>query len=455
VVVTETAEPQAVLGSDLHRWAFPDNYARHASCGGLLKQSHEHPGRDISTGVGKPFKKSEVLQVQQRGEFLVAACGEAGVRLFDVAFIDDKAFAERITTAPVSPVGQKFYLDTKFANYVAVPCTPTVDPSRKPFLLKGQAVNSEQPIHPLFGYIYVADKYEGLIVVCSTSSLDGNPVNNFLKREVTFNPEGVLAGARHIQVVGHYAYVSCDAGLVVVDINDPKNPQVTSIIGEKHLKHPHMCATQFRYCYVADEEGIKVLDITDLAHPVPKSVIRIPDAHSVYLGRTYAYVAAGCRGLVILDITNAEEPKVDQVYNAGGNINDAHDVKLAVTYNSLFAYIADGKNGMRVVQLFSPETPGYEGFAARPTPRLVATFRLPHGGHILSVTRALDRDRAVDEDGNQIGVFGRVGARPLNGAEQRKMYLHNGKPYYVSDDPKDAGLYEDRRSPKKRRRRVK
>jgi hypothetical protein len=453
VVVTETTEPQAVYGSDLHRWAYPDNYHKHAATGGLLTQTHEHPGRDIGVGVGRPLKKSEVLMVQQRGEFLYAACGEAGIRIFDIAFIDDKAFAERITTAPVSPVGQKFYLNTKCANWIAAPCTPIVDPARKPFLLKGQPVNSEQPIHPLFGYVYVADKYEGLVIVGNVAStLDGNPVNNFLKREVTFNPDGLLYDAKHVHVVGHYAYVTCAAGLVVVDIDDPKNPKVTSVVGEKHLKHAHMCATQFRYCYVCDEEGVKILDITDLAKPVPKAMMRIPDAHSIYLGRTYGYVAAGPRGLVILDITNAEAPKVDQVYNAGGHINDAHDVKLAVTYNSLFAYIADGKNGMRVVQLFSPETPGFEGFAARPTPRLVATFR-PHGGHILNVSRALDRDRAVDENGNQIGVFGRLGARPLNDAEQRKMYMRGGQPWYVSDDPHEKAIYEERRGPKKRRRR--
>ena len=446
VVVTETTEPQAVYGSDLHRWAYPDNYAKHASTGGLLKQAHEHPGRDIATGVAHPLKKSEVLMVQNRGEYLYAACGEAGVRVFDIAFIDDKAFAERITTAPVSPMGQKFYLASKYATYIAAPTTVAVDPTRK--MMPG---NKEQPIHPLFGYLYICDKYEGLLLTGAASTIDGNPVNNFLKRELVFNPEDILHDAKHVTIAGHYAYVSCAAGLVVIDIDDPLKPKVTSIIGEKYLKHPHSVSVQFRYAYVCDEEGVKVLDVTDLAKPVPKSALRIPDAHSIYLARTHAYVAAGKRGLVILDITNAEEPKVDQVYNAGGHINDAHDVKLGITYNSLFAYIADGKNGLRVVQIMSPETPGYEGFAPRPTPRLVATYRT-HGGKILNVARGLDRDRAVDENGNQIGVFGRVGARPFNNDEQRKMYLRNGKIWYVSNDPKDA-LYEDRRPPQKKRRR--
>jgi hypothetical protein len=330
-------------------------------------------------------------------------------------------------------MGQKFYVPTKNARYVAAPTTVAVDPTRKM-----RPENREQPVHPLFGYLYVADRVEGLVLVGAATTIDGNPVNNFLKRELTFNPEGILCGARCVQVVGHYAYVCSDAGLVVIDIDKPTEPKVTAVIGEPFLKEPTSVQVQFRYAYVCDAEGIKVLDVTNLAKPVPRSLIRLPEAHGIYLARTYAYVAAGRTGLVILDITNAEEPRVDQVFTAGGQICDARDVKLGITYTSEFAYVADGKNGLRVIQLTSPETPGNEGFSPRPAPRLVATFRVPHTGTVLAVAKGLDRDRAVDESGNQIGVFGRVGARPLNGEEQRRFYLRNGKPWFVSDDPKDA-----------------
>lgn len=47
----------------------------------------------------------------------------------------------------------------------------------------------------------------------------------------------------------------------------------------------------------------------------------------------------------------------------------------------------------------------------------------------------------MDEDGNQIGVFGRVGARPFNGPEQRKFYVRDGMPWFVTDNPRDA-IYE-------------
>ncbi len=429
VAVTEQDEPQTVIGSSLHRLAFPDNYHRHEAKGYKLTTAHEHPGFDIGDKLMHPFRKANILQVQPRGEYLYAACGEGGLRVFDIAFIDDKSFSERITTAPVSPVGQKFHVPTKYAAAIAAPCTMAPDPTRKQ-----NPANGEAKVHPLYGYLYVADKYEGLILVGAGTLLDGNPLNNYLKRDVTFNPDGLLTGASAITIVGTYAYVSCNAGLVVISIDKPTEPRVTEVV---KLCKPGAVQVQFRYAYVCDEQGVNVLDVTDPAHPQHVSVLAMEDARGVYLARTYAYVAGGKKGLVILDIENPAKPRVDQAYNAGGRINDLNDVKLGITYVSEFAYLADGKNGLRIVQLTSPDTPGNQGFSPRPTPALIATFPIPEGGHALSVGRALDRDRAIDESGNQVGVFGRIGARPLNLSEQQRLYLRNGKLWTVSDDPVD------------------
>jgi hypothetical protein len=161
-------------------------------------------------------------------------------------------------------------------------------------------------------------------------------------------------------------------------------------------------------------------------------------------------VAGGKQGLVILDIERPDQPRIDQVYNAEGEINDTYDVKLGITYVSEFAYLADGKNGLQVVQLTSPDTPGNTGYSPRPTPKLIAHHKLPKGAKAYAISKAVDRDRAVDEAGNQIGVFGRIGARPLNLAEQRKMYLRNGKVWMVDDNPW-SGLYRFVRYPKPQR----
>jgi hypothetical protein len=39
------------------------------------------------------------------------------------------------------------------------------------------------------------------------------------------------------------------------------------------------------------------------------------------------------------------------------------------------------------------------------------------------LSKGLDRDRAVDETGGQIAVFGRIGSRPFTLPEMQRLYL--------------------------------
>ena len=440
VVVTEDGEPQAVIGSSLHRLAYPDNYQEHQDHHRELQHAHEHPGRDIWDGLMRPGEHPNILDVQARGEYLYAACGSAGVRVFDIAFVDDKAFSERITTAPVSPQGQQFFVKTRYATAVAAPSTIVPDPTRDQ-----PEINDEKPVPLMYGFIYVSDKYEGLVSIYAATLLDGNPLNNFLDQPdrpsvVRYNPGGMLDGARNLTIAGHYAYICCDRGLAIIDIEDPFKPCLVRLVSEG-LTDVRAVEIQFRYAFVCDRDGIKVFEVTDLKAPRHVATLPMKDARNIYVARSYAYVAAGRGGLKILDVTNPERPMLDQVFDAKGKVNDLNDVKLGITNVSEFAYLADGCNGLRVVQLTSASTPGNDGFSPRPIPRLVATYPLPHGSKALAVSEGIDRDRAVDESGNQIAVFGRVGAGPLSREDQQRMYLRNGQVWKVSDNPFDSGTY--------------
>ena len=95
--------------------------------------------------------------------------------------------------------------------------------------------------------------------------------------------------------------------------------------------------------------------------------------------------------MAIIDVKLPERPRLDQLFQAEGKLNDARQVKVAMTNASLFAYVADGKNGLRIVQLTSPETMAtYAGFSPRPEPQLIATFKT--GDEALAVSKGLDRD---------------------------------------------------------------
>ncbi len=437
VVVTEREEPQAVIGSYLHKVAFPTAYEKHRDGGGLLHDAVHHRGRDVLDVFGR----DEVQSILIRGEYLYTANGAGGFRAYDVAQIDQKGFSEKIVTAPVSPLGQRLYVKTKYATAVASPSTLAVDPTRHQ-----RPENQEQKIHPVYAYLYVTDREEGLVVIGNpldspnrpgvSTLLDGDPTNNFLERALAFNPDGLLTGAVNLTIAGHYAYVLAPKGLFVVDLDNPLKPRIVATVGAPHLTAPRSVAVQFRYAFVTDADGLKVVDVTDPAkpRPVPNAGVRLANAHGVYLARTYAYVAAGAQGVAIVDVERPEAPVLDRLYDAGGVINDARDVKVGMTNASLFAYVADGKNGLRVLQLTSPEeTPTYLGFSPRPEPRLIATFRTR--GPALAVSKGTDRDRAVDESGNQIAVFNRLGSRPLTLAEMQRLYLKDGRLYTVSEEP--------------------
>src|SRR5208282_1416813 len=132
VAVAEHDEPEAIYGSDLQRIAYPANYKKFEAHHRELPIAAHHGG--------------DVLDIQARGEYAYAATGSGGLRIYDIANIDNKNFSERITTAPVSPLGQRFFVPTKDAAAVASPTTLGVRP-----IHKKHPENEEQKNHLPYG----------------------------------------------------------------------------------------------------------------------------------------------------------------------------------------------------------------------------------------------------------------------------------------------------------------
>jgi hypothetical protein len=417
--VTEWDEPQAVIGSYLHRYAYPDNFKTHQQKNQVLQEAHSH-----SSGPANC--------VQLRGEYLYVSEGKRGMRVYDVANIANKGFSQRIVDAPFSALGHDPSLSTTDASCVALPTNQPVNPPKNEGDLM-RIDNQEQPIHAIYNYALIVDRVEGLILTNINTFADGDLSNNFLERAVTWNPDNILAGARHITIGGYYAYVMADKGLVVVNLDDPLAPRLASIVP---LTDGRASALQFRYLFVTDASGFKVIDVTEpeAAVLLEGAFVAMPDAKRIYVARTYAYVAAGADGLAIIDLWQAAKPSLLQKFNADGRIVDTRDVVVASTNASLFAYLADGSGGIKVLQLTSPDSqPNFYGFSPEPKPELIATY--PTRSPALALSKGLDRDRGVDETGGQIAVFGRKGSRPLTRSEMQKLYLDDeGNPWYVEDE---------------------
>jgi hypothetical protein len=440
VVWTEQDEPQAALGSHLHKIAYPANYRKHAQENkGVLREGYHHHAK-------------EILDLTLRGEYLYTADGADGFQVFDVANIDQKGFSERMVSSPVSPLGQRTYVRTKYATSVTLPSTLGIDPLRThyPDITKDpnfgnvSTANEEQPISLIYAWAFVTDREEGLVMVSVGTLVDGDPQNNFLDKEkiIRFNPAGKLSGAMHSFMAGTNLFVVAQRGLFVLGLSNTelKAPTLVAELTNGEFKNPRAVAVQFRYAFVTDDDGIKVVDISEPARPklIPGALVPLQHAQRFYLARTYAYVANGPEGLAIIDISNPEKPKLDQMFNADGLLNDTRAVQIGSVNASMFALVADGKNGLRVLQLVSPNTvPGYMGFSPRPNPTLIATY--PTHGDAVAVSRGLDRDRVVDETGNQTVVFGRRGSRPFNQNEMAAFYRHFSDPNTIDKGEERTG----------------
>lgn len=489
VQATEWDEPQAVRGSNLHAMAYPDRYQEHLDNEGELQTAWKHYvplntlGRDIQS-------------VQLRGEYLYTASGSDGFRVYDVANVNNKGFSQRVITAPFSPLGQDTHVGTRFATAVALPTNQHISMSREyrsgdeytervgdfgalPAIHRDNGEQEyrydgeSQNMHESYRYAYVSDLYEGMVVVDIDCLTDFDPSNNFVEKVLSFNPDGQLDGARHITVAGETAYVSCDAGVVAIDIDDPRNPEILATVGAPYIEGATSVDVQFRYAFVTDSEGLKVLDVTfpDEMRPAGDGSVsvEIGDARNVYVGKTYAYVAAGRNGLVVVDVERPEAPALyapERIgrFNRENGVNDLFQVKIASTNDTMFAYLADGENGLKIAKIYEPNdaleaiegVPGHGtftgysayGWSPPPMPELVSWYSTR--GPAKAISKALERDRAVDESGNQMTLFGFVGARPFNLREMQRFYLDENEEVFTvsplleapqarAEDPREEG----------------
>src|SRR5262249_5325730 len=121
---------------------------------------------------------SEIRSLQVRGEYLYTANGTGGFRMYDVFQVDNKDFSERLTTAPVSPLGQKFYVRSKNATSITSPSTMVVDPTRNHL-----PENEEGMVHLMYAFLYGTDSEEGFITIGPIGTfIDGETRNNFVDK---------------------------------------------------------------------------------------------------------------------------------------------------------------------------------------------------------------------------------------------------------------------------------
>ena len=120
-------EPQAALGSHLQSARLPRQLSA-----GTLPQDHGVSSRRPTTHhAHRPPRPHAPRRISS-----MPPTAPAASEVFDLANVDQKGFSERVVTAPVSPLGQRLWVRTKFATSViltrgiARPWTRCASPTR-------------------------------------------------------------------------------------------------------------------------------------------------------------------------------------------------------------------------------------------------------------------------------------------------------------------------------------
>jgi hypothetical protein len=161
-----------------------------------------------------------------------------------------------------------------------------------------------------------------------------------------------------VAISGDYAYVVANkqvgggetlGKLSVFDVTVPSAP--TEIHHREWLGgRANAVAVSGSFAYVAIGGGLRIFDVQDPATPVEVAFLDLVEAEDVALSDSYAFVAAGWRGLRVIDIALPSAPVPVGVV---GGLGDARGVTVSGSY----AYVADGSYGLRVIDVSTPSSP--------------------------------------------------------------------------------------------------
>jgi len=192
-------------------------------------------------------------------------------------------------------------------------------------------------------YAYVADMEAGLKILEVTDPYDPDLVGHY-------KTEGDAQG---IDIEGNYAYITQGYyGVAKINIADPANPsQAWNYDTDINAYDVDVLGS---YAYVADYDyGLKIINVNS---GNLEGSINIDWAFSVEVMGQFAYLTDG-QGLRIINVTNPSSPKEEGFYQ----IRTGSYVSMRVHVAGSYAYIADGMDGLYIIDITDSKNPTLVG----------------------------------------------------------------------------------------------
>ncbi|MFB3880727.1 MAG: S-layer homology domain-containing protein [Armatimonadota bacterium] len=288
------------------------------------------------------------------GALAYVAAGDAGLALVDIGSPSSPGLLEMINTPGsangVAVAGSYAYVADGNAGLQILRCTSPTGP-----VGSAETAGYSWDVGIAGSYAYLASGDAGLEVFNIADP--ANPA------KVAGLP---LAGSAHsVALKENYAFVSVGGrGVVVVNVANPLAPAVVSSCGTPSVPGPSDLAIAGGYAYVADaESGLVVVDI--VSPYIGLATLESP-AYGQRLallkpsdGSGVGYIAAGPSGLLVAQVTEAEEAGNPALARSNRALGEVTDVALSGSY----AYVTDASGRLSVLNLGSPTNPYTVGIA--------------------------------------------------------------------------------------------
>lgn len=99
--------------------------------------------------------------------------------------------------------------------------------------------------------------------------------------------------------------------------------------------------------YMGSGPSLEVVSFEDVANPVRLGQVLLPGVvEGVDISGGLACIAIGSGGMALVEISDPERPRIHSVYDSPGEAK-------AVIMDGMFAYLADGESGLRVINISS------------------------------------------------------------------------------------------------------
>ena len=327
--------------------------------------------RPTSPSLVGSLSTTDARQIAIQGTIGALADGASGLRMLDLSNPSRPAILSTLaigTAAAVSMEGGYAYVADGRDGITVV---NVEDPSR-PFVFATQAMAGAAGV-----------SVRGRIaLIAGRAGLDAVRVQ-IIGRSFTVASCAAVGKAYDVEVSGDWAYVASHAdGLRVVNVSDPSKVSDRSLAGTAATRFAQSVSVLDRLAFVADgANGARIFDVSPAwgagGKPLEVGTYRPGgDVKRAVASGKLLFVAAGDRGLQILDVSTPSAPQVVSSVRTTG----ASDVVVKGTW----AFVADGPGGLRVLDVSSPSSPtllagGVRGDAERLAP--VGTYVLAVAGN--------------------------------------------------------------------------